>query len=86
MKPEEFAHYVDSQLRQDISRDALVSNLLVGGWTQEQIDNALALHDKRVRRELLPTRMHLFTLGEVILSAVLFLVIMLTALFFIGGE
>lgn len=85
MKPEEFTHYVDSQLRQNIPRDALVNNLLAGGWTREQIDNALALHDNRVHKELLPTRTHRFTRGEVILSIILFFVVILTILFFIGG-
>ncbi len=86
MKPEEFAHYVDSQLKEGIPRDSLISNLRAGGWTQQQIDEAFAIHDKRVRRELLPTHTHMYTVGEVILCIVLFIVVLLTILFYIGGE
>ena len=86
MKPEEFAHYVDSQLKQGIPRNSLISNLLAGGWTQQQIDEAFATHEKRVRKELLPTHKHFYTVGEVILCVILFLVIMMTALFYIGAQ
>jgi hypothetical protein len=86
MKPEEFTHYVDSQLRQGIPRNSLIVSLQAGGWSKEQIDNAFAVHDKRVRTDLLPTHKHFYTASEVVLWVALFLVVMLTILFYIGGE
>jgi hypothetical protein len=86
MKPEEFAHYVDSQLRQGIPKDSLIGNLRAGGWTEQQITDAFQAHDKRVRKELLPTHRHFYTISEVILWIVLFMVVLLTVLFYLGGE
>lgn len=86
MKPEEFARYVDSQLRQDIPKSSLVNNLLAGGWTQEQIDSAFAVHEKIVRKELSPTRAHKYTKGEIVMVIMLIAFILLTCLFILGGE
>ncbi len=86
MKPEEFAHYVDSQLRQGIPKDSLINNLRAGGWTQEQIDNAFAVHDNRVRKDLMPTRVHRYSTGEIIMVILLIIFILLTCLFILGGE
>jgi hypothetical protein len=86
MKPEEFAHYVDSQLRQGIPKDSLVNNLRAGGWTQQQIDGAFAVHDSRVRKDLMPTPIHKYSTGEIIMVILLILFILLTCLFILGGE
>jgi hypothetical protein len=86
MKPEEFAHYVDSQLHQGIPKDSLINNLRAGGWTQEQIDAAFVIHDKRVHKDLLPTHAHKYSTGEIVMVILLILFILLTCLFILGGE
>lgn len=86
MKPEEFDHYVDSQLRQGIPKDSLVNNLRAGGWTEGQITSALQAHDMRVRKELAPTHRHFYTASEVILWVILSMVVLLTLFFYLGAE
>ena len=86
MKPEEFAHYIDTQLREGIPKSTLKSNLQAGGWSQEEIDHAFADHEKKVRRELLPSRFNHFSLRESILLVLLFLLVMLSILFYLGGQ
>lgn len=79
MRPEEFAHYVDSQLRNAIPRNILVRNLLAGGWTQAQIDEALKYHDMLVRNELSMLKR---PVSQSILWVILILVIVAAVLFF----
>ncbi len=86
MKPEEFTHYVNAQMHQGISRDALIASLRAGGWTQEQVDTAFREHDAVVRSQLSPDKRHLHRRGEIFLWILFVLVACATILFYLGGE
>lgn len=86
MKPEEFSHYVESQLKQGIPRGALVNNLLAGGWSQQQIDAAFAEHDKRLHTELTHKSSHHPYLVRDIIWWTIFLIVALSAFFFFMGD
>ncbi|OHA16840.1 MAG: hypothetical protein A3C79_00735 [Candidatus Taylorbacteria bacterium RIFCSPHIGHO2_02_FULL_45_28] len=81
MKPEEFNRYIDNQLRQGIPRQVLTANLRAGGWNQEQIDQALIQHDRRIHKELLSARRHTYSLREKVLIAILLIVMVYAGLF-----
>lgn len=84
MKPEEFAHYVDSQLKQGIPRGALVNNLLAGGWTQEQIDRAFAGHDQRIHKVLSSPDRRRYILRDLLWWSMFLIVALASFLFYMG--
>lgn len=84
MKPEEFSHYVDSQLKQGIPREALTNNLLAGGWSKEQIDVAFKGHDERLHKQLTTPDRKAYIIRDIIFWILFLIAIFVAFLFFLG--
>lgn len=84
MKPEEFYHYVDAQLKEGTPNGALRNNLLAGGWTKEEIEKAFELHDKRIHNDLTAPGSRAYIIRDIIFWVLFLLVMIMAFLFFLG--
>jgi hypothetical protein len=84
MRPEEFTHYVDEQLRLGTPKGALMNNLLAGGWTKEQIEKAFAQHDRRIHTDLTTPDGRAYVIRDLIFWILFLLAVFGAFLFFLG--
>lgn len=86
MKPEELLNYIDAQLKQGARRENLVSNLSAGGWSKEQIEQAIILHDKNLHKELRLKHHYLRKTFKILFWIVFILLLIAYVFFLIGGD